>query len=205
MTTLQTQAGTPSSHMSTSNPAEVTPAQAQRWLGAGEAVLIDVRQPDEHAREHIDGAVLMPLHSFDAAKAAALAKPGQRIVLHCKSGRRSADACRMALSFPGAMPPVASMVGGIEAWKQQNLPVVVDTRVARMSIMRQVQLVIGAGVLTGSALAYFVHPAFIGIAAFFGAGLVFAGATGTCGLAVVIGMMPWNKTVGACSTSCSSG
>jgi hypothetical protein len=62
--------------------------------------------------------------------------------------------------------------------------------------MRQVQMTIGVLALTGSALAWFVHPAFVGIPAFLGAGLIFAGASGTCALATVMSAMPWNKSRG---------
>lgn len=86
-----------------------------------------------------------------------------------------------------------TLTGGIEGWKQANLPVITNTSVTGISVMRQVQLTIGAGVLGGCALAWFVHPAFVAIPAFFGAGLTFAGLSGTCGLASVIGWMPWNS------------
>jgi len=186
---------------------EATPSQVQQWLRSGEAVLIDVREPDEHARERITGARLVPLSRFDPLQAAAHAKPGQRLVLHCRSGRRAADAGRMAVSNSdgaGAGLRVVNMTGGIEAWKKENLPVELNTSVSKVSVMRQVQLVIGVGVLAGSALAWFVHPAFVGIAAFFGAGLTFAGASGTCALATLIGMMPWNKAASGAG-SCSAG
>ncbi len=183
--------------------AEVAPAQAQQWLSKGEAVLIDVRETDEHAREHIHGAQLLPLSRFGAAQAAALAKPGQRIVLHCKGGKRSADACRLAASLAGPDRPIYSLTGGIEGWKSAGLPVEVNTSVSGISVMRQVQLVIGLGVLTGSALTWLVHPGFIVVPAFFGAGLTFAGASGTCALATVMGKMPWNKA--ARGVSCATG
>ena len=48
-------------------------------------------------------------------------------------------------------------------------------------------------VLTGVAFGAFVNPWFLAMAAFFGAGLTFAGATGTCGLALVFFRMPWNQ------------
>ena len=184
---------------------EAAAQDVRRWLHAGEAVLVDVREPDEHAREHIGGAQLVPLSRFDAARVAAMAKPGQRIVMQCRSGKRAADACRMALeSAATAHLPIYTLSGGIEGWKNAQLPVEVDTRVSSLSVMRQVQLVIGAGVLLGSALAWLVDPLFIGIPAFFGAGLVFAGATGTCGLASLLGMMPWNRA-GAGGGTCATG
>ncbi len=183
---------------------EASPAQVRQWLRSGEAVLIDVREPDEFAREYIAGATLLPLSRFDPAQALLKAKPGQRIVMQCKSGRRSADACRLATPLAAAGHTVFTLAGGIEAWKKENLPVELNTSVSGVSVMRQVQLVIGVGVLAGSALAWFVHPAFVGIPAFFGAGLTFAGATGTCALATVIGMMPWNKAASGAG-SCSAG
>ncbi len=98
---------------------EASPRQVERWLQSGEAVLIDVREQDEHAREHIAGSRLVPLSRFGTLEVRSLTKPGQRIVLHCKSGRRSADAARMAISLAAdgsdsdgtsSLPTVASFV-----------------------------------------------------------------------------------------------
>ncbi|MFN0132876.1 MAG: rhodanese-like domain-containing protein [Phycisphaerales bacterium] len=168
---------------------EVDPHTAHGWLAAGEAVLVDVREPDEHARERIEGAATLPLSRFRAGEIAA--KPGQRIVIHCKTGVRGADACRMARGE--GLEPV-NLVGGIDAWKAAGLPV---ARAARggcaINVLRQVQLVVGVLVLAGAALGYFVHPGFLIIPAFFGAGLTFAGASGFCGLAAVLSRMPWNR------------
>ena len=192
MTTATTNAPV-SPQASPASVAEASPNQVRQWLSAGQAVLIDVREADEYAREHIVGAQLIPLSSFDPVRAASFAKPGQRVVMHCRSGRRSADACRLASSLAASGLPVLSMAGGIEAWKKDNLPVTLNTQVSGISVMRQVQMVIGLGVLGGSALAAFVHPWFIAVPAFFGLGLTFAGATGICALATVMGKMPWNR------------
>lgn len=155
---------------------------ARRWLEAGEAELVDVREPDEHARERIPGARLVPLSRFDAAAA----RPAQarKLVLHCRSGHRSADAAsRMA----GDVTEVYSLSGGIEAWRAAGCATQIDRGVSRMSIMRQVQIVAGA------ALTHWVSPWFIGVPAFFGAGLLFAGLSGTCGMAAMLSAMPWNR------------
>lgn len=172
--------------------AAASPREVQQWVTSGQAVIIDVREPDEYAREHIAGARLMPLSRLDTRQVATVAKPGQRVVVQCKSGKRATDACRI-LSATAAGAQLTLMTGGIEAWKADKLPVVLNTRVNGMSVMRQVQLVIGVGLLAGSALAWFVHPAFLAVPAFFGAGLTFAGASGTCALAIVLGAMPWNR------------
>lgn len=172
--------------------AAASPREVQQWVTSGQAVIIDVREPDEYAREHIAGARLMPLSRLDTRQVATVANPGQRVVVQCKSGKRATDACRI-LSAAASGAQLTLMTGGIEAWKADKLPVVLNTRVNGMSVMRQVQLVIGVGLLAGSALAWFVHPAFLAVPVFFGAGLTFAGASGTCALAIVLGAMPWNR------------
>ena len=77
------------------------------------------------------------------------------------------------------------------AWRRARLPVREGRK--RLPVDRQVQLIAGTMVLTGVALGALVHPWFLVIAAFFGAGLTFAGATGTCGLALLLLKMPWNR------------
>lgn len=183
---------------------EATATQVEAWLRAGQAVLVDVREPDEHARERIDGARLVPLSRFDPGLATSWAMRGQRLVLHCRGGKRSLEAARMAVAGAPWGVEVVNLTGGIEAWKRQGLAVVENKQISRLSVMRQVQMIIGVGVLSGAMLAWFVHPGFAGLSAFFGAGLIFAGATGICGLATLVGKLPWNRST-AVSASCGSG
>jgi rhodanese-related sulfurtransferase len=172
--------------MTSLNPIKA--ADLKRRLDRGDTVLIDVRETDEHAREHILGARLAPLSAIDAhdfdrdhAKAA---------VFHCKSGMRTqANAAKLlARGFREAY----YLEGGIEAWKQAGLPVH-SNRKAPLEIMRQVQIAAGALVVFGVALGVLIHPAFFAISAFVGAGLVFAGVTGWCGMAMLLKTMPWNR------------
>lgn len=179
--------------------AEVDAATARRWLESGEAVLIDVREPDEHAREHVRGSILMPLSRFDPAALAPFR--GRRIVVHCRSGRRSAEAIRLA---GDASPGLVNLSGGIEAWKSAGQPVETNPRAARISVMRQVQIVVGVGVAMGVSLGAFVDPLWLILPAFFGLGLAFAGATGTCALASVLSRMPWNRAASA-KGGCAAG
>jgi rhodanese-related sulfurtransferase len=166
----------------------ISAGDANRKLDAGEAVLIDIRETDEHAREHILGARLAPLsaidsHDFDADHAKAA-------VFHCRSGMRTQmnAAKLMSRGFRDAY----FLDGGLEAWKAAGLPVHTN-RDAPIDIMRQVLLTAGAIVLSGIVLGYFVNPGFLALAAFMGAGLMFAGATGWCGLALLLKTMPWNR------------
>lgn len=172
---------------------EASPREVQEWLRRGEAVVVDVREPDEHARERLAGARLLPLSRFDAERAATWASPRQKLVFHCRGGSRSADACRRAAHLAARGCEIVNLTGGLEACKAAGLAVETDRRAPRVSIMRQVQIVAGGLVLTGSLLAWLVNPAFVGIAGFIGAGLLFAGLTGTCALASVLAALPWNR------------
>ncbi len=166
---------------------EIDAKTLKSWLDRGECLLVDVREPGEHAREHIAGARLVPLDRLDAS--ALGSDSGRRIVLHCASGARSA---RGARKLAEAGIDVAHLSGGLPGWKQAGMPVV-ENRAAPLPIIRQVQIVAGSLVLAGTALGTFVHPGFYALSAFVGAGLVFAGATGFCGMATLLGRLPYNR------------
>ncbi|HLP86140.1 MAG TPA: rhodanese-like domain-containing protein [Phycisphaerales bacterium] len=180
---------------------EIDAGAARRMLAGGECVLIDVREADEHAAERIDGAVLLPLSTLKVEQMARLVPAGKHVIVHCKGGKRSAEACRLAAELSLRGVRMYSLAGGIEAWKRLGQPVTRGAIRTGISVMRQVQMTIGALALGGSALAWFVHPGFVGVPAFLGCGLIFAGATGTCALATVMSKMPWNRSrvSGSCS------
>ena len=62
-----------------------------------------------------------------------------------------------------------------------------------MSLERQVRIAAGTLVVLGTVLGLTVHPGFIGLSAFVGAGLIFAGVTDTCGMGLLLARMPWNR------------
>jgi rhodanese-related sulfurtransferase len=84
-----------------------------------------------------------------------------------------------------------SVDGGTQAWEAAGLPIVRGQKT--ISLERQVRIAAGSLVVLGAVLGYFVHPYFIGLSAFVGAGLVFAGVTDTCGMGMLLARMPWNK------------
>ena len=175
--------------MSSSTLPSVDPRTVRAWLAEGEAVLIDVREPDEHARERIAGARLAPLSRFDPARL--VSEPGQTFVFHCNSGNRIAQAADLLLRSAGG--EAYQLAGGLQAWKKAGLPVISD-RKAPLPIMRQVQIAAGSLVLLGVVLAALVSPWFMALSAFVGAGLIIAGVTGFCGMANLLLHMPWNRS-----------
>jgi len=186
---------------------DLTPAELDDRRRSGAAVIVDVREPDEFRRERIDGAVNVPLSKLtpsEVARAAGVA-PRDSIVLHCQGGVRSAQAANRLLE--AGWPTAAHLDGGLGAWKKAGLPTKIDRR-APISVMRQVQLVVGSMVLLFTLLGAFVSPWLLIVPAFFGAGLTFAGASGWCGLALVLSKMPWNAAPAAATppvASCDAG
>lgn len=179
---------------------DVEPALVKKWVESGEAVLIDVREDFEHASEHIAGAELHPLSKFDAA-ALRERYPGKRMVFHCRSGKRSADAAGRYCTGGEAF----HVAGGILGWKAAGLATERSAGAPKIDVMRQVQMTAGFLIVLGVALGWFVTPwAFI-LSAFVGCGLMFAGATGWCGMAILLGKMPWNRAVkvGASCSACT--
>jgi len=166
----------------------VTPAEARRLIQGG-AKLVDIREPDEHAREHIPGAANVPVAAIDQFHAGDCT-----VVFHCRSGARTqANAARLAAA---AGAPCYAIEGGIDAWRRAGLEIVADRR-QPLELMRQVQLVAGGLVLLGVVLGFLAYPGFFGLSAFVGAGLMFAGATGWCGMANLLRLMPWNRRMAA--------
>lgn len=60
-------------------------------------------------------------------------------------------------------------------------------------LLRQVQIVAGVLILFGVVLGSLVSPVFYGVSGFVGAGLLFAGVTGFCGMARVLALLPYNR------------
>ncbi len=169
---------------------KVKPTTAKKWIDENEAILIDVREPDEYVREHIPEAHLVPLSGFnpddfphDHSKIA---------VFHCRSGGRTEAAAPSILKT--SFCEVYQLEGGLQAWRAAGLAVNENKR-APISIMRQVQITAGSLVVLGLLLAVLVSPWFAGLSAFVGAGLVFAGVSGTCTMASILKHMPWNREI----------
>jgi rhodanese-related sulfurtransferase len=152
--------------------------------------LIDVRTPVEYREVHLDIARNVPLDRLDVA-ALMQARNGsanEPLYVICRSGSRGQQACETFLK--AGFSNVVNIEGGTMACVEAGLPVVRGKKA--VSLERQVRIAAGSLVLLGTALS-FVHPAFIGLSAFIGAGLVFAGITDTCGMGLLLARMPWNR------------
>ena len=166
----------------------LAPAEVASRLKTRAAVLVDIREPDEFARSHVPGAISRPLSSFESAHLRI--EPGADVIFTCRTGMRTGANCdRLAAAVDG---DAFVLEGGLDAWSKAGLPLAVDAK-APLEIMRQVQIAAGSLVLLGVLLGWLVAPGFFALAAFVGAGLTFAGATGFCGMARLLMLAPWNR------------
>ncbi len=166
------------------------PRAAQALIGQG-ALLVDIREADEHARERIADACCIPLAQLASAQQLQQLPAGRAVVFLCRSGMRTrAHAAALEAACRGGTAYVVE--GGLDAWKQAGLPVLRD-RLAPLELMRQVQVAAGGLALLGAVLAAALSPWFLLLSGFVGAGLVVAGVTGFCGMANVLALMPWNR------------
>lgn len=169
----------------------ISPAEAKRLLDEG-ALLVDIREADEHAREKIVSARHLPLSKLDEADLAV--HDGKPVIFHCKSGARTrANGPRLAGKLePGCEAYIVE--GGLDAWKNAGLPVVADRR-QPLELQRQVQIGAGSLAFFGTLLGILVSSWFLAVPLFVGAGLMTAGITGFCGMARLLVYMPWNRAL----------
>lgn len=153
--------------------------------------LLDVRTTVEYAEQHIKGALNIPLDQLDVAQYLKQYKlnDSSPVYVTCKGGKRGAKACEKFLA--AGYSAVLNLEGGIQSWIAAELPVERDAKV--ISLERQVRIAAGTLVLSGVALALLVNPLFLALSGFVGAGLIFSGVTDTCGMAMILAKMPWNK------------
>jgi rhodanese-related sulfurtransferase len=165
--------------------------------------VIDVRTPAEFDEVHAEGARSIPLDRLDprAVMGGRADRASEPLYVLCQTGGRARKACER---FAAAGYPNAVVVeGGTLAWERAGLPVVCGRKA--MSLERQVRIAAGALVLLGTALGAFLDPGFLAVSAFVGAGLVFAGITDTCGMAMLLARMPWNQVKGPPAAASGNG
>ena len=174
------------------SPTSIRPTELKRKLAAGEALeLIDVRTPVEFREIHVTCARNVPLDRLDprAVLQDRSNSEEQPLYVICKGGSRGQQACQ---KFAAAgFTNVVNVEGGTEACVAEGLAVIRGKKT--MSLERQVRIATGALVLTGAVLAATVHPYWIGLSGFVGAGLMFAGITDSCAMGMLIAKMPWNQ------------
>lgn len=181
--------------------ATIAPSQLAERCAGQRIDLIDVRTPVEFREVHVEFARNVPLDRLDpAALVQGRGTPADEpLYVLCRSGSRGRQACEKFLK--AGFVNVVNVEGGTLACVEAGLPVVRGKKA--ISLERQVRIAAGLLVLLGAVLGWLIHPAFVGLSAFVGAGLVFAGITDTCGMGMALARMPWNQSQGERSSGCT--
>ncbi len=163
--------------------------------------LIDVRTPAEFREIHATTASNVPLETLDphAVMQNRNGNSGETLYVICRSGARAGQACQKFLD--AGFENVLNVEGGTLAWDKAGHAVVRGKKA--ISLERQVRITAGVLVLVGAALGFLVHPYWIGLSGFVGAGLMFSGITDACPMAMVIARMPWNQVCDSSPNCCS--
>lgn len=153
-------------------------------------LLVDVRTPGEFHSGHIDRAVNIPLDQVNGDLVATVARGGGRLVLVCQTGGRAEQAA--AKLARAGLADIAVMAGGMAAWAASGAPVERESS-ARWTLERQVRLTAGL-IVALSVLASIWVPWMRFLAGAIGAGLVFAAATNTCTMGMLLAKLPYNRS-----------
>ena len=171
---------------------EIQPAELAALAANGPIDIVDVRTPAEFSAVHADGAVNFPLDKLDPAHVASQRKADsdQPLYVICKMGGRSRKACEAFVA--AGIENVVNVASGTDGWVAAGLPSVKSDRQV-MSLDRQVRIVAGGLVLIGAILSWAHSMGWIALPIGIGAGLVYSGISDTCGMAMMLAKMPWNR------------
>ncbi len=173
---------------------------ANEWLNENKAMLIDVREPAEHASVCIECAELKPLSQINSHE---ITHSDRKVIIHCKSGKRSQMACQAFMEKHPELD-IYNLEGGIDAWQSAGLKVKSGEK-KTLPLDQQVQLTIGSFTFIGAMLTLFININFVYVPAALGLGLTMAGITGACPLRQLIAKMPWNQCIGDNKNNCGIG
>ena len=170
----------------------ISPAKLGELCKDGRKIdLIDVRTPVEYRELHVEIARNIPLEQLDPAALMCdrNGSSSEPLYFICRSGSRGKQACEKFIDT--GFSNVVNVEGGTMACVEVGLPIIRGKKA--ISLERQVRIAAGSLVLLGAGLGWFIHPAFIGLSAFVGAGLLFSGISDTCGMGMILARMPWNQ------------
>jgi rhodanese-related sulfurtransferase len=168
----------------------VTPNAVAPLINQGTDVkLIDVRTAAEFESAHIPGSYNVPLDQLPEHREVLRSHLTGPTVLVCRSGTRARQAEQLLREVD--LTALHVLDGGVTAWEQAGLPI--NRGRQRWSMERQVRGVAGGLVLTGVLGSAIAWPPLKWLAAFVGGGLLFSAITDSCGMAALLGRLPWNR------------
>jgi rhodanese-related sulfurtransferase len=201
----------------------IVPATEMKRIVSSGAMILDVRRPEEHEEMRLDAphdlVTLDRLDPKDFMLRHGLDRDAPVYML-CRSGMRARKAADMFVNagyknlyvIEGGILACAACgepVSGTGAASSATAPAQPAAQKKVIPLERQVRIAAGALVAIGTLLGHFLHPVFYLVSFGVGCGLVYAGITDNCTMAMILLKAPWNKSAnaGSCSSpapTCSS-
>ncbi len=166
-------------------------SELQDRIEQGSVELLDVRTDLEFHQSHIAGARHLPLDKLENAPGFAQQHPEKTLCVICQSGKRAARARQHLMERFGVRSEL--LEGGMNAWLAAGGQTERAAGTSGLDMMRQVQVVVSVLNLLGIALALLISPWWLALPCVTALGMMVAGITGWCGLALLLQKMPWNR------------
>ncbi len=173
-------------------------SELQERITQGSVELLDVRTDLEFNQGHIAGARHIPLDQLESTPSFEQQYPEKLLCVICQSGKRAAKARQHLMEHFGISSQLLD--GGMNAWVEAGGQTDRVGGTHYVNLMRQVQVVIGVLNLLGISLALTLSPWWLALPGVTSLGMMAAGFTGWCGLALLLAKMPWNRVK---PTSCT--
>lgn len=102
--------------------SSISPAESTQMINRDNALMLDVRENNEYSEGHIINSVHIPLSNLKTRMSDLEKYKSQKIIVACRSGHRSSQAC--ANLKKEGFAEVFNLSGGVMAWENANLPLV---------------------------------------------------------------------------------
>lgn len=172
----------------------ITPQELNKLLREKKVVLIDIREPFEYEIEYIAGSQLIPFQDLHLKLLPSVTQ--KKIVLYCRSGKRSRQAAEYLLrqmEHYKKFFDIAVLAGGLAEWKEENLPLV-EQGLFSWSLEAQAQILTGSMTLLGLLLGGIVAQEWYLLAVLSGLIDLISGLTTYRLLYYLLALLPWNRS-----------
>ncbi len=99
----------------------ISPMIAVTKMNSGDTQIIDVREPSEYKKGHIEDAINIPVAKFDDEISTLENLKNRTIIVVCQSGTRSSSACKTLIKE--GFEKVFNISGGMQSWEDSKLPI----------------------------------------------------------------------------------
>lgn len=100
----------------------ITPTQAVAQINSADTVIIDVCEPKEFRKLHINDAINVSSDKLDSQLGMLEKYKNSPMLVTCQTGAKSAPSCKKLYKL--GFHQVINLIGGVQAWDDQKLPVI---------------------------------------------------------------------------------